>query len=147
MLKLLDSQDLVPGEETKIEVLELWQKHEDGGKELSLESGLSSSFDARAKRTMLASKLNSSKLEIEEIRLNVMLKGGALKPLTTTVLELENRMQLQENEEVLSPTGLTGNHRSRGNEELVDSWPIAFIVFVMKVEDGMHRCRNIQESG
>lgn len=69
----------------------------------------------------MASKLNAVKLEIEELRLNVVQREVAIRAMTKTVLQLEKRvvcieakkqMLLQVNEELLLGSSLTMNHPS-----------------------------------
>lgn len=57
-----------------------------------------SSSHARGKDIQLASKLNTEKLEIEELHLTVMQKDVAVKAMTKAIVELKKRVACVESE-------------------------------------------------
>lgn len=61
-------------------------------------SGRNSSSGTRAEQTLLASRLNLAKLEVEELLFKMMQKEIAMKAMTKTNLELEKRVECIERE-------------------------------------------------
>lgn len=72
LLELDEEQDAALEKGPEVEGIDIFQSREDEGREPSMRSGWNSSFEAMAGELLLASKLNDSKLETEELRLTVM---------------------------------------------------------------------------
>lgn len=108
----------------------------------------SSSSDKRSGYIQLESKINAAKLEVAELRLEVMQKDVAMKPMTKDIVESEKQVEcwgskkellLQTNEKVLQCLRLTRMLVSKAKKSLVDSVPHEVIGIAVKVEDAFHK--------
>lgn len=137
--------------QNRVQKLKLWlypQTRDEERREPSMGSGCNSISDPKAKKPLLASRLNKAKLENEELRLTAMQKVEQWKAIIKAILEWKKRIGSPEidkmfllptNKEHLQQLCLTRSHPSEMKKTFITSVPTMFIGTSLQLKYGIQR--------